>query len=381
MLWLASAAISCYRERMYLIATQCFPPTLGGIENYVGGLADALSQWGGGDVHVLADGVRRPEDLEKPYIVERFGGPKPMRRWWKRQAATRLLARGDCERIFVDSYKSIGVLPKRVSAPVMCLAHGMEFPLSPRPEKARRIAERLSRANSVLANSNYTADLAAPYLSGSTQLRVVTPPMTPQPEPTQAAIAEVTALFLGAAPLIVTLARLEPRKGVDQLILALPQIAAKHPKAMLAVAGGGPDLPRLEELAREKGVAQRVRFMGRVTDDVKSALFANATLFAMPARREGASVEGFGIVYLEAAWHGAPALAGRDGGAVDAIRDGETGLLCDGADAQSVADALDDMLSTPDRLRAMREAARVWARSQLWKQRISDFLHTEARST
>ena len=85
----------------------------------------------------------------------------------------------------------------------------------------------------------------------------------------------------------------------------------------------GPDRERLEALAKETGAP--TVFLGRISEIEKAALFAEATLFAMPTRAEGDSVEGFGIVYLEAAWHGAPALAGREGGAAAAVKEGETG--------------------------------------------------------
>ena len=359
---------------MYLIATQCFPPTLGGIEIYMGGLADALAEWGKGAVHVLADGVRRPEDAEKPYVIERFGGPKPVRRWWKRSAASARLASGDFERVFVDSYKSLAVLPRHTSARVICLAHGMEFPADPRPKKAERMRELFQRADVVLANSHYTAELAQPYLSAAEKLVVVTPPLPEQPEPSPAVVAEIEQMFYGCRPVVATLGRLEPRKGVDQLIASLPTVAAFHPSLVLAIAGGGPDKPRLQARAKQFGVEERVRFMGRISDEHKAALFARANLFAMPARREGDSVEGFGLVYLEAAYQGTPSLAGLEGGAVDAVLDGQSGRFCDGADIESVAATLGEMLADTGGLADMRDTSAAWARANRWRERIRDFL-------
>lgn len=357
---------------MILIATQCFPPTLGGIENYMGGLADAAHDAGRG-VTVLADGAREPTDAARPYPIARFHGPKPLRRAQKRLAAAKIL-RGGVDRIFTDSYKSIAALPKAPGARLITLAHGMEFSAQPRPAKAARMRLLLSRADIVLANSRFTAEQARPYLDDPTRLRVATPPIPEQPEPSVEAMAAMERRLGDDAPLIAVLARLEPRKGVDHLIRALHTLRAAQPDALLAVAGGGGDRPRLEALAAELGVADRVVFLGRISEDEKAALFARADLFAMPARREGDSVEGFGIVYLEAAWHGAPSLAGREGGAADAVREGETGLLCDGADPQSVADTLGALLTDPARLAQMGAAARLWARAQLWSARIEDYL-------
>ena len=77
----------------------------------------------------------------------------------------------------------------------------------------------------------------------------------------------------------------------------------------------GADRGRLEALAASLGVSQAAVFLGRVSDAEKAALLAAADVYAMPVRREGPSVEGFGIGYVEAAWFGVPSLAGRDGGA------------------------------------------------------------------
>ncbi len=145
----------------------------------------------------------------------------------------------------------------------------------------------------------------------------------------------------GRRPVIATVARLEPRKGVDAVIRAMPDVLARHPGCIYAIAGGGEDRERLEQLAADLNVRQAVLFLGRVTSAEKAALLAMADVFAMPVRREGRSVEGFGISYSEAGWFGVPALAGRDGGAGDAVLDGETGLLCDGASQSRDHEQLD----------------------------------------
>jgi len=98
----------------------------------------------------------------------------------------------------------------------------------------------------------------------------------------------------------------------------------------------------------------------------------------MPSRREGASVEGFGLVFLEAGWYGKPALGGRDGGAADAIKDGETGLLCDGANSEEVASALERLLSDGDLLARLGVAAERHARSQTWALKLGEYLPPSA---
>lgn len=359
---------------MILVLTQCFPPTVGGIESLMAGLAEALVA-SGRQVQVLADGSDDGADAARPYDIRRFNGVKLTRRMRKGRDATRCGRKS--ELIIADSWKSLEWLPRMPGVRVHCLAHGMEFPSHPRLDKARRIRRALAKADLVLANSRYTAEQARRYLAAGAGLQVATPPIPPQPavDPSAATwLAERLGPDAETGPLVATMCRLEPRKGVDRLIAATAALAARYPGLILAVAGGGADRARLEALTAEFGVADRVRFLGRVGDAEKAALLSRADLFAMPARREGDSVEGFGIVYLEAAWYGAPSLAGREGGAGDAVIEGETGVLCDGADQAAVTGALDAMLSNPNELARMRPLAEAHSRRQLWSARVGEFL-------
>jgi phosphatidylinositol alpha-1,6-mannosyltransferase len=251
----------------------------------------------------------------------------------------------------------------------------LEVPPGASPRRAWRLRRAFARVDAIAANSAYTAGLVRPWVpAGGTapRLGVVPPPIAPQPAPDPELVA---ALRARGGPILLSLSRLEPRKGLDRVIAALPGLAPRHPGIRFLVAGDGPDRARLERLAETTRVVDRVRFLGRVDAGTKAALYAAADLLAMPARREGASVEGFGITYLEAAWYGLPALAGRDGGAADAVAEGETGLLCDGADPAAVEAALGALLDDPVRRRAMGEAAAARVRAGfLWDSVLPRYL-------
>ncbi|MEO7332242.1 MAG: glycosyltransferase family 4 protein, partial [Minicystis sp.] len=156
-------------------------------------------------------------------------------------------------------------------------------------------------------------------------------------------------------PLLLTVARLaatERYKGVDQVIRALPQIAARIPDVRYAVVGDGGDRGRLEALAREVGVADRVEFRGRVSAEELARAYAECALFVMPSAKEG-----FGIVFLEAALFGKPSIAGNHGGSPEVVEDGVTGRLVTYEDVSGLATAAIDLLADPERLRAMGVAA------------------------
>ncbi len=344
---------------MIVVTTQCFPPDRGGIENLVGGLAQTLHA-SGREVRVFADRAHDDAPFAPAFQVVRFGGFKPLRRRLKAWAVTKALKGAKVEGVFADSWKSVELLGE-AGVPVVVLAHGMEFPARPSAAKQARIARAFSKATSVIANSAYTATLAKPYVSGATRLVVINPPIAPQPAPSEAALKGIREIVAGRSPVLLSLCRLEPRKGVDMVIRALPRVLEAHPKALYVIAGGGDDRERLETLTRETGVAGSVHFAGMVDGAAKAALFASADVFVMPARREGDSVEGFGIVYMEAAWYGLAALAGREGGAVDAVANGETGVVCDASDVASVAEGVLTLID--DRAQGGRLAKAAAARA------------------
>ena len=358
------------------VITQCFGPDLGGIEVLMTSLADALAA-SGQAVEVFADHIRRPgaAELARSYPIRRFGGWRPIRRWAKRRA---LGAEGDpgFRGVFADSWKSVAAAPPGVG-PIAVLAHGTEFPAAPSAHKARRIAAALSRARTVIASSQFTASRVVPYLTGaSTEVVVINPPPPPLPEPSTAALAEIRKLVAGRRPVVATLARLEPRKGVDAVIAALPRLKARHPDLVYLVGGAGDDLERLRHLAAARGVADDVVFLGPVTDpQTKAALLTHCDVYAMPSRNVGNSVEGFGIAYVEAAWFGRPSLAGVAGGASDVVRNGETGLLCDGRDPEAVAQALERLLDDDAARVRMGAAAAELARARFsWAHALPRYL-------
>ncbi|WGL15988.1 glycosyltransferase family 4 protein [Microbulbifer bruguierae] len=366
---------------MILITTQNFPPDRGGIEGLMGGLAEALAA-AGHDTLVLADAASSDQPLlNTRYRLRRIGGLRPWRRWRKAAVVRALVNSGgrsgaDSETvhgIFADSWKSAEHIAG-IGVPLAVLAHGMEFPSQPSARKAARIRRALASATTVIANSSYTARLVEPYVQGNTRVVVINPPISPQPEAQAQSVTRLQRLLGGAGPVLATLARLEPRKGVDRVIRALSDIRARYPEATYLVAGQGKDRARLQRLAEQLGVAPRVHFLGGIDDQQKAALFSLSDVFVMPARREGNSVEGFGIVYREAGWYGVPVLAGRDGGAVDAVA-GETGLLCDGADPDDVTTQLLRMLDDGENRQKMGERASSLARGPAqWREAVAVFV-------
>ncbi len=186
-------------------------------------------------------------------------------------------------------------------------------------------------------------------------------------------------------PTIVTVARLEQRdKGHDVMLRALGLVRERVPDVEWLVVGDGSLRSELERLAAAAGLTDAVTFAGPVSDAQRDAILDRAHVFAMPSRLPpgGTGGEGFGIVYLEAAAHGLPAVAGNVGGAPDAVVDGQTGVLVDPTDPAAVADAIAGLLLDPQRAEAMGRAGVRWARELSWPlvvERIEELLLRVAR--
>ncbi len=142
---------------------------------------------------------------------------------------------------------------------------------------------------------------------------------------------------------ILTLARLEPRKGIDQAMRALALLARQEQLPsnwIYVIAGRGRERKLLEDLSRELGIASHVTFLGFVPDGEVPALYEAADVFLQPNREIRGDTEGFGVVFLEASACGLPVIGGIAGGTADAIEEGVTGYRVDAESAEAIARVL-----------------------------------------
>ena len=156
-------------------------------------------------------------------------------------------------------------------------------------------------------------------------------------------------------------------QGQDKLIDALALLSDEFPDVHLALIGEGRLATRLYDRAWRRGVSERVHLTGALADDAVREWLKAADLFASPCRSRwgGFEVEGFGIVFAEAALAGLPVVAGRSGGAPEAVLEGLSGTVIDGRSAQQVAAALGSLLRMPaERRRELGARGRELAMSR-----------------
>jgi len=268
--------------------------------------------------------------------------PSPGRLAWSARALA-LAARQRFDAVFCGHLYAVPLavgIARLGRVPLWVQVHGIEA-WQPRGALCRH---GLAAAALVTSVSRYTrARLLAWADVPPHRLRVlpntVSPCYAPRPKPPDLARRH----GLEGRRILLTVSRLagsERYKGHDRLIAALPAILARVPDAAYLVVGSGDDQPRLERLAREAGVGDRVVFAGQVADADLPRYFALADAFAMPSTGEG-----FGIALLEAAAAGLPVIGGNRDGSVDALADGRIGRLVDPGDGVEIAAAVADALT------------------------------------
>ena len=151
---------------------------------------------------------------------------------------------------------------------------------------------------------------------------------------------EAEKIYKNSFPRIITVSRLDKRKGHDKILMLIKNLKPKFPNIKYLYIGFGKEEKNLIKLTKELSLDKDVIFLKNINENLKLALIESSNLFLMPSRIEGKSIEGFGISFVEAASYGVGSIGGKDGGASDAILHNKTGLICDGNDLNSIYESV-----------------------------------------
>lgn len=347
----------------HLLATNDFPPKIGGIQSLLWEwwrrlpperFAVLTSPYTGAAAF----------DAEQPFRVERTREPVLLPHPWMVRQIDRLAAEIDADLVVLDPAIPLGLVGPSLALPYDVVLHGAEVTVPGRVPGTRQALGRVLRhARHVISAGEYAAREAERAAGCELPVTVVPPGVdTERFRPLTAAQRDQARRDLDLpvdAELVVGISRLVPRKGFDVAIEAVAKLAPTRPDLVLAISGSGRDEGRLKKLAAE--LKAPVRFLGRVPNDDLPRLYGCADVFTMPCRNRwgGLEQEGFGIVFVEAAACGVPQLAGRSGGADEAVAHGETGLVVRRPDdPAAVAEAIESLLQDPTRRARMGEASR-----------------------
>jgi phosphatidylinositol alpha-1,6-mannosyltransferase len=350
----------------HLLVTNDFPPKVGGIQSYLWELWRRLPP---DRVTVLTTPYRGADrfDADQPFAVHRTHAPVLLPSPALVGHVNRLADRIGAKLVVLDPALPLGLIGPFLDRPYALVLHGAEVTVPARLPAARQaLRQVIAKAELLIAAGDYPA----------AEAHALVPHTATRPPTVNVPPGVDTARFrpltdderrqarqrLGLpvdGPLVTSVSRLVPRKGMDALIRAAGRLTRTHPGLTVAIAGAGRDRPRLERLARTAKAP--VRLLGRLPDDDLPALYGCADAFAMLCRNRwlGLEQEGFGIVFLEAAACGVPQVAGHSGGAGDAVEDGETGLVVDeGGEGRTAAAAIAKILDDAELRRRLGANAR-----------------------
>jgi phosphatidylinositol alpha-1,6-mannosyltransferase len=334
-----------------LLVTEVFPPQVGGSGVLLANVYSRLHS----RVTVLTNGVGPPaadhppslEVIYRPIAWRSWGIVQPPAFRHYRRVAAEIRALSEAAPTVVHCGRALPEgLAARLSAPLrgrpfVCWAHGEEIEYASQSRELSFVMKRVySAARAVIANSRQTAQRLEDIGVPPRKIHVVYPGVDTRRFTPDCDGSLVRRRFAaGSELLLLSVGRLQRRKGHDLVLFALAQLRESHPHLRYVIVGDGEERARLERLVAANGLADRVWFVGTIPDPELPAYYTACDIFVLPNRTDG-DTEGFGIVFLEAAAAARPVIGGRSGGVPEAVEHGRTGLLVSGTDVHELAAAI-----------------------------------------
>ena len=355
---------------MYLIATRSFPPELGGMQSLMWGLAKEMSK--NFLIKVFADYQENHKEFDKDinFSIERVGGIKFLRKIRKAQLVNEFLKENKVQGIIADHWKSLELI--NTTKKKYCLIHGKEINHPKGSFQNKKIVKVLNNVEKVIANSEYTKNLAINVGVDHNKILVINPGVNPVKELSQKSLDKVESLLKVKSPRLITVSRFDKRKNHEKIVMALRNLKQIYPDIVYICVGYGDEEENIKDLVKELNLSSQVMFFKDISDDLKDALVAKSNIFVMPSVIHKTSVEGFGIAYVEAAQYGIPSIGGKDGGASDAINHNRTGLICDGNNLDDVYSSLSSMIENKKYLELGKNAKEYVSKFQ-WSKVIEEY--------
>ena len=328
---------------MFLIATRNFPPDIGGIQSLMGGLAEGLLSHG--PVEVFADEFKNSDsfDSESQMKIKRIKGIKLFKKYRKAKLINDFLKDNNNIRAIVfDHWKSLELI--KTAHKKICLIHGKEINHEKGTNLNKRVLNVLNNVNYVIANSEYTKNLAISLGVLKDKIIIINPGVDPVKELDKESLSKVENLLEHKTPRLITVSRFDKRKNHEKIIMSLRNLKQIYPSIIYICIGYGDEEENLKKLVEELNLKEQVMFFKDISNELKNSLVSRSNIFVMPTIIYKKSIEGFGIAYIEAAQYGVPSIGGKDGGASDAIDHEKTGLICDGNNLNEIYSSINSML-------------------------------------
>jgi phosphatidylinositol alpha-1,6-mannosyltransferase len=267
-----------------------------------------------------------------------------------------------CARCLPEGWMGL-CLKLLTGVPYVCYVHGEEMNYAAGSRELSWMMRRVLRhVDFVIANSRNTQRIVQEEWGLSLErIRVLNPGVdTCRFLPAPRSVAARRKLGWGERPVILTVSRLQKRKGHDQMISALDEIRRAVPNVLYAIVGDGEERQSLDQLVVRENLHDHVRFHGELDDDSLVSCYQQCDLFVLPNRQVGQDIEGFGMVLVEAQACGKAVVAGTSGGTAETMSIPETGMVVACEKPQELAQLVGELLADGPRLTRMGVAARRW---------------------
>ena len=360
---------------MFLVTTRNFPPELGGMQNLMEGLSNALLNHG--PVKVFADNIDNAEDYDQnsKLSIERVSGFKIFRKYRKANIVKDFIENNNLRASFFDHWKSIENIDEETlkKTKSFCLIHSKEINHPVGSSLNKRTVKALNKADYVIANSRFTKELAIKIGVKPDAIKVINPGCN-YPVPVNEDAKEFAKKkFDNFSPKLITVSRLDGRKSHQNIIMTVKNLLPKFPNLKYISVGDGDEKGNLEKLKKELKLEKEIELIYKTSEQEKIALIEQSDVFVMPSVVYKKSVEGFGITYIEAASYGKPSIGGIYGGEGDAIKSGQTGYLCNGNDLNVLYDTLLKTL-TNDHHKELGKNALEFSKNFNWNKVIKKYI-------
>ena len=355
---------------MYLIVTRSFPPEIGGMQNLMWGLTSNLSK--SHMIKVFADYYdgHKIFDEKVSFSIERVGGVKLLRKYRKAHLINAFIKENKIDGIIADHWKSLELI--KTNKKKICLIHGKEINHKKGSSLNTRVLNVLNNVEVIVANSNYTKDLAVQRGVDENRIIIINPGVALAKELNKKSLDKVESLLKHRSPRLITISRYDKRKNHEKVIMALKNLKQIYPDITYICIGYGDEEDNIKKLVEKLDLKEQVMFFKGISDELKNSLLAKSNVFIMPSIIYKKSVEGFGIAYIEAAQYGVPSIGGLDGGASDAIVHQKTGLICDGNSLDEIYSSIDLILKN-DKYLEYGKAAKESSSKFQWNKIIEQY--------
>ena len=338
---------------MFLMVTRNFPPDVGGMQVLMGGLSESLLNHGPVQVFTYEYQNSKVYDNKSGANIERVKGIKLFRKFRKANLVNNFIDSNiNIRALIVDHWKSLELVKteniKRIKT--FCLLHSKEINHDIGSSLNKRTIKSTNKADYIISNSNFTKKLATKVGIDPSKIHVIFPGIEKPKKIENLYKLKAEKYFKDSFPKIITVSRMDKRKGHDKILMLIKNLKPKFPKIKYISIGQGDEESNLLKLSKELNLDKEVVFLKNIDFDLKVALISESNLFLMPSRIEKKSIEGFGISFIEAASYGVGSIGGKDGGVPDAIAHKKTGLICDGNELNSIHDSVIDFFKNENYL-------------------------------